>query len=112
MASSLEVAPVLSTPDDHILEATDPLVTPRTADQVSDEELRITYDIERTIRDIKQGRWRRIALQFPDEMLPDAPRVFQLLSRGLESVDPHLYRKGHKLFGKNILALLKFQATG
>ncbi|EAS29250.3 diphthamide biosynthesis protein 2 [Coccidioides immitis RS] len=96
MSSSLEVAPVLSTPDDHILEATDPLVTPRTADQVSDEELRITYDIERTIRDIKQGRWRRIALQFPDEMLPDAPRVFQLLSRGLESVDLPSQSNGHK----------------
>lgn len=90
MATSLGTAPVLSTPDDHILEATKPVVTPRTPGQVSDEELCITYDIERTLKEIRQGRWRRVALQFPDEMLPDAPRVFQLLSRGLEAPDPSL----------------------
>ncbi|WEW59697.1 Diphthamide biosynthesis protein 2 [Emydomyces testavorans] len=87
METALAAAPVLSTPDDHILEATQPVVTPRSPGQVSDEELRITYDIERTIKEIRQGRWWRIALQFPDQMLPDAPRVFQLLNRGLETND-------------------------
>lgn len=94
MAISLGVAPVLSTPDDHLLEATQPLVTPRTPSQVSDEELCITYDIERTLKEIRKGRWRRIALQFPDELLPDAPRVFQLLSRGLETSESSL-QPGH-----------------
>jgi diphthamide biosynthesis protein 2 len=51
----------------------------------SDEELSIIYDIERTLAEIRQSRWKRIALQFPDDMLPDAPRVFQLLTRGLQA---------------------------
>src|SRR5436190_8118718 len=83
MASGLEAPPVLSTPDTHILKFSKaPLVNPLNPSR-SDEEFCITYDIGRTLNEIRQGRWRRIALQFPDEMLPDAPRVFQLLSRGL-----------------------------
>ncbi|GAD94006.1 diphthamide biosynthesis protein Dph2, putative [Paecilomyces variotii No. 5] len=87
MAEEMKAAPILSTPDTHILEATTPAVVPDTAKTLSDEELAITYDIERTLKEIRQGRWKRIALQFPDEMLPDAPRVFQLLSRGLQKKD-------------------------
>ncbi|KAE8145881.1 hypothetical protein BDV25DRAFT_133393 [Aspergillus avenaceus] len=75
-------APVLSTPDDRILEATEPVVSQDTT-RASDEELSITYDIDRTLKEIRDARYKRIALQFPDDMLPDAPRVFQLLSRGL-----------------------------
>ncbi|BCS24850.1 2-(3-amino-3-carboxypropyl)histidine synthase subunit 1/2 [Aspergillus puulaauensis] len=86
MTSELEAAPVLSTPDDRILEATDPVV-PVANRSLSEEELAITYDIERTLKEIRQARYKRIALQFPDEMLPDAPQVFQLLSRGLEARD-------------------------
>ncbi|KAL5333838.1 Diphthamide biosynthesis protein 2 [Aspergillus crustosus] len=96
MTSELEAAPVLSTPDDRILESTDPVV-PETSRALSEEELAITYDIERTLKEIRQARYRRIALQFPDEMLPDAPRVFQLLSRGLEArklVDSGLPKEG------------------
>ena len=84
MATTLEAAPILSTPDNLILESTTTPLTVHPPDEaLSDEELRITYDIERTLKEIREGRWQRIALQFPDEMLPDAPRVFQLLSRGL-----------------------------
>lgn len=79
-------APILSTPDTHLLEATEPVARPNDARSVrSDEELSIIYDIERTLAEIRQSRWKRIALQFPDEMLPDAPRVFQLLTRGLQT---------------------------
>ncbi|KAM5465577.1 Diphthamide biosynthesis protein 2 [Microsporum audouinii] len=86
MAEELKVAPVLSTPDTRILEETEPTASSQPIGQnLSDEEFRITYDIERTIREIKEGKWQRIALQFPDDMLPDAPRVFQLLSRGLDA---------------------------
>ncbi|KAJ5156412.1 hypothetical protein N7492_009215 [Penicillium capsulatum] len=84
MASEMEAAPVLSTPDTRILEETQP-VAANEAQPLSDAELSITYDIERTLREIRQARYKRIALQFPDDMLPDAPRVFQLLSRGLNS---------------------------
>ena len=84
MASEMEAAPVLSTPDTRILEETQP-VAANEAQPLTDDELSITYDIERTLREIRQARYKRIALQFPDDMLPDAPRVFQLLSRGLNS---------------------------
>lgn len=84
MASDMEAAPVLSTPDSRILEETQPVAANETQ-PLSDAELSITYDIERTLREIRQARYKRIALQFPDDMLPDAPRVFQLLSRGLNS---------------------------
>lgn len=86
MTSEPAAAPVLSTPDDRILEATESVV-PEPKPIQSEEELAITYDIERTLKEIRQARYKRVALQFPDEMLPDAPRVFQLLSRGLEARD-------------------------
>ncbi|KAJ5579672.1 uncharacterized protein N7459_005657 [Penicillium hispanicum] len=87
MGTEMEAAPVLSTPDDRILEATEPVVSNDATKRLSDDELSITYDIERTLKEIRQARYKRIALQFPDDMLPDAPRVFQLLSRGLNSQD-------------------------
>lgn len=86
MGTDMEAAPVLSTPDSRILEETDSVAS-REVSRVSDDELAITYDIERTLKEIRQARYKRIALQFPDEMLPDAPRVFQLLSRGLNRED-------------------------
>ncbi|ODH48405.1 diphthamide biosynthesis protein 2 [Paracoccidioides brasiliensis] len=93
MASSLEAALVLSTPDTRILDNPAP---PRVWRNFSDEELRITYDINRTLEEIRQGKWKRIALQFPDEMLPDAPRVFQLLSRGLAPTTRTTYSAGEE----------------
>ncbi|KAL1957570.1 hypothetical protein VTO42DRAFT_5681 [Malbranchea cinnamomea] len=86
MGPTLNAAPILSTPDTHILDATTPPQTVHPPDEnLSEEELCVIYDIERTLKEIKEGRWQRIALQFPDEMLPDAPKVFQLLSRGLSA---------------------------
>ncbi|KAJ5759035.1 hypothetical protein N7520_006191 [Penicillium odoratum] len=84
MGTQMEAAPVLSTPDDRMFEFNEN-VAPTQTTQLSDAELSITYDIERTLKEIRQARYKRIALQFPDDMLPDAPRVFQLLSRGLKS---------------------------
>ena len=87
MATEMQAAPVLSTPDSLILEATEPVARQNATRTLSDEELSITSDIERTLQEIRQARYKRIALQFPDDMLPDAPRVFQLLSRGLACRD-------------------------
>ncbi|GME48703.1 diphthamide biosynthesis protein [Neofusicoccum parvum] len=84
-APTLEVAPVLSTPETHIFEDPTPPVDPSSLPpRASDAQLAITYEVERTVREIRDGRWRRIALQFPDHMLVDAPRVYAALSRGLE----------------------------
>ncbi|KAK0654294.1 Diphthamide biosynthesis protein 2 [Lasiodiplodia hormozganensis] len=80
---TVEVAPVLSTPETHIFEDPTPPVDPASVRKVSDAQLAITYEVERTVREIRAGRWRRIALQFPDHMLVDAPRVYAALSRGL-----------------------------
>ncbi|KAI9870426.1 MAG: Diphthamide biosynthesis protein 2, partial [Pleopsidium flavum] len=83
MTTRLEAPPVLSTPETHIFEDTTPLVGNAQRLRLSDEEISITYEIERTVREIQQERWRRIALQFPDDLLGDAPRVFEALSRRL-----------------------------
>jgi len=80
---TLEGAPVLSTPDTHIFEDPTPPVDTSSLARLSDEQVALTYEIERTVREIREGQWKRIALQFPDHMLTDAPRVYEHLSRGL-----------------------------
>ncbi|KAH0174584.1 hypothetical protein KCU67_g686, partial [Aureobasidium melanogenum] len=67
-----EVAPVLSTPDIHVFEDPTPAVDPSLVRILSDEQLYLTYEIKRTVDEIRHGRYRRIALQFPDHMLTDA----------------------------------------
>lgn len=78
-------APILSTPAEHILEAPIPVTGPTYQPRLSDDELYVQYEIPRTIREISEGRKKRVALQFPDEMLVDAPRVFELLRNGLRN---------------------------
>lgn len=80
--TELSSAPVLSTPDDHIFEA--PTQT-ETKSTLSHDALRTTYEIPRTATEIRQGGWKRVALQFPDHMLVDAPRVVEVLKQELES---------------------------
>lgn len=84
MAAVPEVAPVLSTPDTHIFEDPTLPVDPSSLARTTDAQLAITYEIERTVQEIRAGRWKRIALQFPDHMLVDAPRVYAALSKGLD----------------------------
>jgi diphthamide biosynthesis protein 2 len=79
----LSAPPVLSTPESHVFEDPTPLVDPSSLPQLSDEEVIVRYEIQRTIREIREGRWKRIALQFPDEMVGDGVRVYRFLKRGL-----------------------------
>lgn len=81
---TLGTPPILFTPDTHILNERDPPVVP-SSNLVSDEQISTTYEIQRTLNEIKSHSWRKVALQFPDEMLPDSARVFQLLARGLRA---------------------------
>jgi diphthamide biosynthesis protein 2 len=81
---ALASAPVLSTPDTHIFEDPTPTVDPSSLTRLPDEQVALTYEIERTVKEIKEGRWKRTALQFPDHMLTDAPRVYDRLNRGLK----------------------------
>ena len=76
-------APVLSTPAEHIFEAPVPLTD--AGSTLSDEQLYLQYEIRRTVSEIRGGKWKRIALQFPDDMLGDAPRVCDNLKKDLKS---------------------------
>jgi diphthamide biosynthesis protein 2 len=76
--------PVLSTPVTHIFEDQHGVSAETPCSRLSEEQLCIIYEIERTIIEIRKERFTRIALQFPDTMLPDAPRVFEALSKGLD----------------------------
>ncbi|KAL6707763.1 Diphthamide biosynthesis protein 2 [Coniothyrium glycines] len=80
---ALAGAPVLSTSDAHRFEDAIPAAHSASLPRLSDEQVALTYEIDRTIREIRIGRWRRIALQFPDHMLVDGPRVSGQLARGL-----------------------------
>ena len=82
-----EVAPVLSTPDTHVFEDPTPAVDPSLVRSFSDEQLYLTYEIKRTVDEIRHGKYKRIALQFPDHMLTHAPRVFEALQKELRIQD-------------------------
>ncbi|CAL1702605.1 unnamed protein product [Somion occarium] len=49
----------------------------------SEEDFLDYYDIERTVLEIQKGDYRRIALQFPDELLHDSMPIFRSLKRHL-----------------------------
>lgn len=80
--TSLTQPPVLSTPDDHLFSTHSPPPPESHASQ-ADEELRITYEVEDVALELTRARWRVVALQFPDAMLRDAPRVVELLQAEL-----------------------------
>ncbi|KAI9894825.1 MAG: Diphthamide biosynthesis protein 2 [Vezdaea aestivalis] len=82
MAANLDAPPVLSTPD-HILDVAAGRNYAAGSPRLSDIQLRTVYEIDRTVRDINSSKWSRIALQFPDDMLKDAPRIFEQLEKGL-----------------------------
>ncbi|KAL8806158.1 MAG: hypothetical protein Q9200_005155 [Gallowayella weberi] len=95
MADAAGVAPVLSTPATHTFEADVHSTKPSPQPLRSPEQIAIRYEIERTATEIKRGRWKRIALQFPDNMLPDAPAVFQCLSQRLAEL-PTIFKDRSK----------------
>ncbi|KAI1324679.1 diphthamide biosynthesis protein-like protein [Xylariaceae sp. FL0255] len=83
MASDLSAPPILSTPAEHtFLEDTTPITVDRPVR--SEDELFDVYEIARTVAEIERQEWQRVALQFPDPMLPDAPWVVNAISRELE----------------------------
>ena len=84
MTKVLQQAPTLSTPDYSFIQEGDAVKEITQEPRLRQDELYIIYEIERTLREIRKGRWRRIALQFPDEMLVDAPRVVRALDHGLQ----------------------------
>ncbi|KAJ3764206.1 putative diphthamide synthesis protein-domain-containing protein [Lentinula raphanica] len=62
-----------------------------TADQLkSSAEFNAFYEIERTAKEIEEGNFKRVALQFPDELLHDSVQIFRELKRRIGS-DRELY---------------------
>ena len=95
MSEDLHSAPLLSTLTEHILEDENPTQTTTCSSREvrSNEQVYIMYEIERTVAEIRKGRWSTIALQFPDEMLPDAPKVFDLLRTALRASTSEAFDK-------------------
>ncbi|KAM0279198.1 hypothetical protein ACHAQH_004743 [Verticillium albo-atrum] len=86
MAATLSAAPVLSTPAEYMFEDPTPVTTNPDTEPVhprTDDELQSLYEIRRTAREIKQGGWKRIALQFADHMLRDAGWVVEALNKAI-----------------------------
>jgi diphthamide biosynthesis protein 2 len=83
--TGLTTAPVLSTPETAIFEDPTPELK-QDAPKFSDAEVLEVYEVERTAREIKAGGWKRMALQFPDQMLRDAPRVYEFLQQALDNL--------------------------
>lgn len=94
MANELTAAPVLSTPEDHLFEYQEPVADPK--GPRSDDELRETYEVTRVARKVRHGGHRRIALQFPDHMLGDAPKVVSLLQEELDRIPQTELKDGEK----------------
>ncbi|TDZ19066.1 2-(3-amino-3-carboxypropyl)histidine synthase subunit 2 [Colletotrichum orbiculare MAFF 240422] len=80
--TELSSAPVLSTPSENLFEDPTPSPPPPSAPR-TDDDLSSIYEIERTAREVKEGGWTRVALQFPDSMLGDAPWVAETLTGAL-----------------------------
>ncbi|KAI2622355.1 diphthamide biosynthesis protein [Hypoxylon sp. NC1633] len=97
MTSELSAPPVLSTPAEHtFFEDSTPSITIAQAKlpHRSESELYNVYEIARTAAEIQHNGWRRIALQFPDAMLPDAPWVVNALGKELDLPSAHAHEKG------------------
>lgn len=77
--AELAAAPVLSTE-----QVVEPVEIRADKPRRPDDELRGTYEIERTAREIREGGWARVALQFPDSMLGDAAWVVGALNDALD----------------------------
>lgn len=92
--TSLGGPPVLSTPATHIFEEEPNLSAVGTSSHLSDEQLCITYEVDRTVSEIKRERYARVALQFPDQMLCDAPRIVEALSKGLNPTSSTSQKRG------------------
>ncbi|TVY27136.1 2-(3-amino-3-carboxypropyl)histidine synthase subunit [Lachnellula hyalina] len=87
-------APVLSTPESNLFETPAPSTIPAKENRLSDAELRDVYETSRTAREIRDGGWTKVALQFPDGMLVDAPRVFAVLEELLSEQIPKVNSVG------------------
>jgi len=98
MSSTLSTAPVLSTVTERELFEDPTPVANVDRPERSDDELFTVYEIARTAAEIKEQNWSRIALQFPDAMLADAPWVVAALERELEKLEESKDKQKRRLY--------------
>ncbi|KAA8913001.1 putative diphthamide synthesis protein-domain-containing protein [Sphaerosporella brunnea] len=79
-------APVLSTPDDHFFTLANAPTNAVSHRDLSDDDFRTMYEVDRTIAEVLAGDYRRVALQFPDESLGDSERVYSMVYQGINAV--------------------------
>ncbi|PSR77737.1 hypothetical protein PHLCEN_2v7721 [Hermanssonia centrifuga] len=68
------------------------------------EEFEDYYDIDRTVEEIVKGGYKRIALQFPDELLHDSVPIFRLLKSRI-GPGSDLYVLADTSYGRQALIL-------
>ncbi|KAI0077998.1 diphthamide biosynthesis protein [Panus rudis PR-1116 ss-1] len=69
------------------------------SDNLSEESLAAFYDIDRTVDEIERGDFKRIALQFPDELLHASVPIYRTLKRRLRP-DRELYVLADTSYGR------------
>ncbi|POM67232.1 Dolichyl-P-Man:Man(5)GlcNAc(2)-PP-dolichyl mannosyltransferase [Phytophthora palmivora] len=67
--------------------------------RAEDCDLRQYYDVARTVEQIRRGGYKKIALQFPDSLLPDASQVQQELKDGLSGQWERVFVLGDTSYG-------------
>ena len=87
MSSILEKPPVLSPPASQLLDDF-PARFEEQRWKLPVDQIILKYEVNRTVAEIRKEKKRRVALQFPDDMLADAPRVFDALRTKLRQPEP------------------------
>lgn len=77
------VAPALSSTDTHLFEDPTPPVAPPT---IPLSDLVSRFDLPDTIQKLRDGNYKRVALQFPDELLYASVRVAEAITEALNGV--------------------------
>ncbi|KAJ3560062.1 hypothetical protein NP233_g11082 [Leucocoprinus birnbaumii] len=77
-------ASAFSTADESAITRTIEVERDTTADRLSREQFDDFYDIQRTVDEIVRGDFKRIALQFPDELLHDSVPIYRRLKSKLD----------------------------
>jgi len=76
--------------DDHPDELLSRSITPPLQTKNNNLSLEETYEIERTVNLLKEGNFKTIALQFPDDILHDVAEVSKQLQSRLDGVKTYI----------------------
>jgi diphthamide biosynthesis protein 2 len=84
---SIVTAP-LPLSDDHPVELLNRPITPPL--QTAEIDLEEIYEIERTVSLLREGSFKTVALQFPDDLLHDSAKVSRRLQDSLDGVKTYI----------------------